>query len=122
MPSRKASEAGQAVAVQVGTNIRALRTWRKLTQAQLAAGAFSVSYISALERGRIRPSLLALSVLARRLGVPPGFLLAGIPVDSAQAVIVGTPVGEGEETQLIEVALMQAEVLFAQGMFEPALQ
>jgi tetratricopeptide (TPR) repeat protein len=122
MPSRKASEAGQAVAVQVGTNIRALRTWRKLTQAQLAAGAFSVSYISALERGRIRPSLLALSVLARRLGVPPGFLLAGIPVDSAQAVIVGTPVGEGEETQMIEVVLMQAEVLFAQGMFEPALQ
>jgi len=121
MPSREASEAARAVAVRVGANIRELRTRRKLTQAQLAAGAFSGSYISGIERGKIRPSLPALSVLARRLGVPPGFLLAGFPAESAQAKVVGTAPAEGEDTHMIEVTLLQAEVLFAQGMFEQAL-
>ena len=50
-----------------------------ITQAQLAAPEFSISYISAIERGKIRPSLKALSILARRLDVPLTFLLEGSP-------------------------------------------
>jgi tetratricopeptide (TPR) repeat protein len=47
-----------------------------ITQKQLATPEFSISYISAIERGRIRPSLKALDILARRLGVTSAELLA----------------------------------------------
>ncbi|MDQ5824737.1 MAG: tetratricopeptide repeat protein [Chloroflexota bacterium] len=46
-----------------------------MTQADLAGGDYSKSYISAIEQGKSRPSLQALQRLASRLGVPPGQLL-----------------------------------------------
>ncbi len=63
----------------VGANIYRMRRKLKITQKQLAAPEFSISYISAIERGRIRPSLKALDILARRLGVTSAELLADIP-------------------------------------------
>ncbi len=63
----------------VGANIFHMRRKLHLTQRQLASPEFSISYISAIERGRIRPSLKALDVLARRLGVTPAELLAELP-------------------------------------------
>jgi tetratricopeptide (TPR) repeat protein len=63
----------------VGANIYHMRRKLKITQKQLAAPEFSVSYISAIERGRIRPSLKALDILARRLGVTSSELLAEFP-------------------------------------------
>ncbi len=63
----------------VGTNIYHARRKLKITQKHLAAPEFSISYISAIERGRIRPSLKALDILARRLGVTSAELLAEHP-------------------------------------------
>src|ERR1700680_3255329 len=56
---------GQAV----GAKIRAARQALKYTQSQLAGKDFSVSYISAIERGQIHPSLRALEIFAIRLGL-----------------------------------------------------
>lgn len=77
------------VAERVGNNIREVRTRLEMTQAQLAAPEFSISYISAIERGKIRPSLKALSILAKRLDVPLTFLLDGSPSDAAEARAIG---------------------------------
>lgn len=87
MASLETVNVGKAVAARVGTNIREVRTKLGLTQAQLASPEFSISYISAIERGKIRPSLKALSILARRLDVPLTFLLEGNKdeVNSARA-------------------------------------
>src|SRR5215831_6579546 len=63
----------------VGANIFHVRRRLRITQKQLAAPEFSISYISAIERGRIRPSLKALDILARRLGVSSAELLADLP-------------------------------------------
>src|SRR5260370_16604473 len=84
MASIETANVGRAVAARVGTNIREVRTKLVLTQAQLAAPEFSISYISAIERGKIRPSLKALSILAKRLDVPLTFLLEGSPAGRAQ--------------------------------------
>ena len=75
MATTETANVGRAVAARVGTNIREVRTKLGLTQAQLASPEFSISYISAIERGKIRPSLKALSILAKRLDVPLTFLL-----------------------------------------------
>ena len=53
------------VAVRIGE----LRQQRGLTQEELAAPEFTEGYVSALERGAVRPSFKALEVFARRLGV-----------------------------------------------------
>ncbi|HEY7346714.1 MAG TPA: tetratricopeptide repeat protein [Ktedonobacterales bacterium] len=65
----------------VGANIFRIRRKLRITQKQLAAPEFSISYISAIERGRIRPSLKALEILARRLGLTSPELLAEPPHD-----------------------------------------
>src|SRR5436305_7081686 len=51
----------------VGAKLRAARQAKRYTQSKLAWPDFSVSYISAIERGQIYPSLRALEILARRL-------------------------------------------------------
>ncbi|MBF6591387.1 MAG: tetratricopeptide repeat protein [Ktedonobacterales bacterium] len=64
-----------APAVRLGARIRRARLARNLTQSEVAQKQFSVSYISAVERGQIRPSLGALEKLAERLYVPLSELL-----------------------------------------------
>jgi tetratricopeptide (TPR) repeat protein len=54
----------------LGARIRQLRQERGLTQQVLAGPEFTKGYVSALERGTVRPSLKALDVFSRRLGVP----------------------------------------------------
>jgi len=93
-----------------------------MTQAQLAAPEFSISYISAIERGKIRPSLKALSVLARRLDVPLTFLLEGSPSGAAEARAVGySPADAGPDLK-IDVDLLQADVLVQHGDYPQAAQ
>jgi tetratricopeptide (TPR) repeat protein len=115
MPSLETANVGRAVAARVGTNIREVRTKLGMTQAQLAAPEFSISYISAIERGKIRPSLRALSVLARRLDVPLTFLLEGSPTGAAEARAVGYSPADAGPDQRIDVDLLQASVLVQQG-------
>jgi tetratricopeptide (TPR) repeat protein len=120
MPSLETANVGKAVAARVGTNIREVRTKLGMTQAQLAAPEFSISYISAIERGKIRPSLKALSILARRLDVPLTFLLEGSPAGAAEARAVGYSPADSGPDQRIDVDLLQADVLVQQGDFAAA--
>ncbi len=120
MPSLETTNVGKAVAARVGTNIREVRTKLGMTQAQLAAPEFSISYISAIERGKIRPSLKALSILARRLDVPLTFLLEGTPAGAAEARAVGYSPADAGPDQRIDVDLLQADVLVQQGAFAQA--
>ncbi len=122
MPSLETANVGKAVAARVGTNIREVRTRLGMTQAQLAAPEFSISYISAIERGKIRPSLKALSILARRLDVPLTFLLEGSPSGAAEARAVGYSPADSGPDQKIDVELLQANVLVQQKMFKEASQ
>ncbi len=120
MPSLETANVGKAVAARVGTNIREVRTKLGMTQAQLAAPEFSISYISAIERGKIRPSLKALSILARRLDVPLTFLLEGSPSGAAEARAVGYSPADSGPDQRVDVDLLQADVLVQQGAFKHA--
>src|SRR5437868_8880300 len=121
MPSSlEAANVGKAVAARVGTNIREVRTKLGMTQAQLAAPEFSISYISAIERGKIRPSLKALAILAKRLDVPLTFLLEGSPGGAAQARAVGYSPADSGPDQRIDVELLQAFVLLKQHAYAKA--
>ncbi len=122
MPSLETANVGKAVAARVGTNIREVRTKLGMTQAQLAAPEFSISYISAIERGKIRPSLKALSILARRLDVPLTFLLEGSPSGAAEARAVGYSPADSGPDQKIDVELLQASVLVQQKQYKEASQ
>jgi tetratricopeptide (TPR) repeat protein len=122
MPSLETANVGKAVAARVGTNIREVRTKLGMTQAQLAAPEFSISYISAIERGKIRPSLKALSILARRLDVPLTFLLEGSPAGAAEARAVGYSPADSGPDQRIDVDLLQAHVLIQQQAYSNAQQ
>ncbi len=67
--------ASNRIGKTVGERLRAARIAQKITQGQLAAPDFSVSYISAIERGQIHPSLRALEILSNRLGLSSTQLL-----------------------------------------------
>jgi len=117
MATTETANVGRAVAARVGSNIREVRTKLGLTQAQLASPEFSISYISAIERGKIRPSLKALSILAKRLDVPLTFLLEGSPSGAAEARAVGYSPADSGPDQRIDVDLLQASVLIQQQRF-----
>jgi transcriptional regulator with XRE-family HTH domain len=59
----------------LGDRLRAARYAARLTQEGLADGDFSKSYISAVERSKMTPSIAALRLLADRLGVTLAYLL-----------------------------------------------
>src|SRR5258708_37030856 len=118
MALAETANVGKTVATRVGKNIREVRTKLGLTQAQLAAPEFSISYISAIERGKIRPSLKALSILAKRLDVPLTFLLEGSPAGAAEARAVGySPADSGPDLR-IDADLLQSSVLIQQQKYE----
>jgi transcriptional regulator with XRE-family HTH domain len=64
----------------LGEEIRRLRVSRGLTQTQLGE-PFTRAYVSAVERGRCTPSVVALLVFAARLQVPAGRLLDAVNSD-----------------------------------------
>jgi tetratricopeptide (TPR) repeat protein len=103
------SQMGQSV----GAKIRAARQAKKYTQSQLASPDFSVSYISAIERGQIHPSLRALEILARRLDLPSTQLLPQYSQDGrGGGASIGTPMNEDT---VIELALLEAQICILQG-------
>src|SRR5262249_61987201 len=73
--TREQAPARDAAAIRLGQRLRRARLARNLTQGEVAKNQFSVSYVSAVERGQIRPSLGALEKLAERLRVPVADLL-----------------------------------------------
>jgi tetratricopeptide (TPR) repeat protein len=64
-----------ALAHQIGTRIREARKRVGLTQQQLAGDRYTKAYVSALETGIARPSMVALRYLAERLSLPPSHFL-----------------------------------------------
>ena len=103
----------------VGEKLRAARVALHYTQSQLAAPDFSVSYISAIERGQIHPSLRALEILAARLGLSSTQLL---PQRSHQEDQLGLALGQAEQDEEeIELALLEAHILIYQNLPEVAL-
>jgi HTH-type transcriptional regulator, quorum sensing regulator NprR len=60
----------------IGVRIRKIRKEQGLTQEQLGSPQFTKGYISALERGSVRPSLKALEFIAARLELPLAYFVA----------------------------------------------
>jgi transcriptional regulator with XRE-family HTH domain len=71
----RASAQDRALASQIGQRIRDARKRVGLTQQQLAGERYTKAYISALETGIARPSMVALSYLSERLGLPASHFL-----------------------------------------------
>lgn len=103
----------------VGAKIRAARLAKKYTQSQLAQPDFSVSYISAIERGQIQPSLRALEIIATRLGLSSKELIPDLAVDIVEAVIAINKPKKSEDE--IELDLLEAQTLIRQGEFQQAI-
>jgi transcriptional regulator with XRE-family HTH domain len=71
----RATEQDAALARQIGSRIREARRRAGMTQQQLAGDRYTKAYVSALETGIARPSMVALSYLSERLGLPPSHFL-----------------------------------------------
>ncbi|GEM_PF-794147 len=67
----------------IARRLRTARIAAHLTQQQLAEGLYSKSYLSAIERGKMTPSLQAMTALAERLAVPVSYLLGESDVNLA---------------------------------------
>lgn len=111
-----------ASTLRLGQRLRRARLSRNLTQGEVAKNQFSVSYISAVERGQIRPSLGALEKLADRLQIPVIDLLG-----EAELEIKGAPLGEGREggaerfRDEIDTRLRDAQIQAMQGKADEAI-
>ena len=114
----------QSIAPVIGTRIRKARKRRGLTQEQLATPQFTKGYISALERGAVRPSLKALEYLAARLELPLSHFVVGVEKVNAEDQQGGTT-REPEIEALQEDLNYQynyARMLIRSGRVEEALE
>ncbi|HET6380178.1 MAG TPA: tetratricopeptide repeat protein [candidate division Zixibacteria bacterium] len=119
----RATEHDAALARQIGARIREARRRAGLTQQQLAGDRYTKAYVSALETGIARPSMVALSYLSERLGLPPShFLDEQSPIWTRLEVDMKLASGRWEEAadgyaKLLETTLdepSRAEVLRGQ--------
>ncbi len=104
---------------QVGARLRDARIAKNYTQSQLARPDFSVSYISAIERGQIQPSLRALEILAEKLEISSTDLLPEPeppPPEPSPAEI------KEEEENRLEISLLEAQLAIHQGHPEQAVE
>src|SRR5258707_4447490 len=102
-------QAPTKIGKSVGEKLRAARIAQHYTQSQLAAPDFSVSYISAIERGQIHPSLRALEILSSRLGLTPTELL---PNHSQQREHLRFPTSTtAQDENETELTLLEAHLL-----------
>ena len=115
MPLNSSSSIGQTV----GAKLRAARLAKKYTQSQLAQPDFSVSYISAIERGQIQPSLRALEILANRLGLSSTDLL---PLHGPLIVNASTTGSASVSEEERELLLLETQITIHQGRPEQAIE
>jgi tetratricopeptide (TPR) repeat protein len=71
----------RAETATIADRVRSARIAANKTQQQLAGDTYSKSYISAVERGKMTPSVQALGVLAGRLGLPVSYFLGESEAD-----------------------------------------
>jgi transcriptional regulator with XRE-family HTH domain len=67
----------------VGARLRRLRLEQELSQRDLSSPGITYAYISRIEAGARTPSMKALRMLAKKLGVTPEFLETGSELDAA---------------------------------------
>ena len=104
------SPEGQAETI--GQRLRRLRHERGLSQRELASPGVSYAYISRIEAGARRPSVKALRMLARKLGVSADYLETGSEIRDVEARELRIADAElglrlDENTGLAEAALLQ---------------
>src|SRR5215475_3632372 len=75
--ARVGSERSEGRPETIGQRLRRLRLERKLSQRELAGPGVSYAYISRIEAGARRPSVKALRMLAKKLGVSADYLETG---------------------------------------------
>src|ERR687893_2227476 len=68
--TRVTTDQDRALGRRIGQRIREARHRAGLTQQQLAGDRYTKAYVSALETGIARPSMVALRFLSERLGLP----------------------------------------------------
>jgi transcriptional regulator with XRE-family HTH domain len=73
-------------AESIGARLRRLRLERGLSQRQLGSRGVSSAYISRIESGDRTPSVRTIRLLARKLGVTPGYLETGAEIAPAEAL------------------------------------
>src|SRR6187455_2249763 len=73
--TRATTDQDRALEQHIGHRIREARHRAGLTQQQLAGDRYTKAYVSALETGIARPSMVALRYLSERLGLPPSHFL-----------------------------------------------
>src|SRR5665213_3421394 len=64
-----------ALAGRIGSRLKGARLRAGLTQQQLAGTRYTKAYVSALENGLVRPSMVALTFFASQLNLPPARLI-----------------------------------------------
>src|ERR687891_1820744 len=93
--SARATTQDAELAKRIGLRIREARHRAGLTQQQLAGERYTKAYVSALERGTARPSMVALNSRCDRLGLPPShFLDEGHPAWTRLEVDMRLAAGE----------------------------
>lgn len=94
----------------IGERVRRLRRERGMSQRELSAPGVSYAYISRIEADARRPSLKAIRMLARKLGVPPEYLETGEQVPPAARRELR--VGDAELELRLGRDLTKAEAVF----------
>jgi tetratricopeptide (TPR) repeat protein len=84
MFSTVATDIGSPSTETIGQRLRRLRTERRLSQRELSSPGVSYAYISRIEAGTRQPSVKALRMLARKLGVSAEYLETGSELGAAE--------------------------------------
>ncbi|HEY7974442.1 MAG TPA: tetratricopeptide repeat protein [Ktedonobacterales bacterium] len=108
-------------AQRLGVRLRQARLRLNMTQSEVAATHFSVSYISAVERGQIRPSLGALEVLSDRLQVPLEDLLGTSPLPGATNDVSRAQAADRRQDEA-EARLNAAQALSYQRKYQASIE
>ena len=107
MPRRAASG---ALARSLGNRIRMLREAKSITQETLAWDCgFAKGFLSQVEAGKCVPSLAALAVLAKRLGVDPIELLATDPRKPLHQLVQSVRAGDVDAVREALAALAMTD-------------
>lgn len=120
-PSKVTAE--KVVANSLGSRVRLARKRLGLSQQELAGPQYVASYISAIERDKIHPSLKALELIAKRLGEPVEYFLYGGYGSGALQDNAGEVQVEGRSASAPETSFtnaMRDKILEAQLVVERA--
>src|ERR687885_2879516 len=82
--STVATETHETQVETIGQRLRRLRTERRLSQRELSSPGVSYAYISRIEAGTRQPSVKALRMLARKLGISADYLETGSELGDAE--------------------------------------